>query len=127
MSHRDAKRRRRVCHARAGHHRRQNHQPLSARLHDAADRTRPVGGARDRLTPDSTQANLRNPLFWESYTGIIGAQLRYPNSALIAISTDAEQFRSIPTRAYQLRGLRIKVPSNYDPAARSYTGLWDGR
>src|SRR5207237_6640227 len=80
-----------------------------------------------RLTEDSTKSNLRNALYWDSTTGIIGARLRYPNSALVAISTDAEQFRSIPTRAYQLKGLRVKVPNNYDPVTRAYAGLWDGR
>lgn len=50
----------------------------------------------------------------------------YPNSATFGFSIDAAQFASIPRRAYHLRGRRIKVPTNYDPATRAYTGVWDG-
>lgn len=79
-----------------------------------------------RLTPDSTTSNLRNQTYWDSYTEIIDAKLRYPNSALVAIQIDASQFNRIPRRGYDIRGLRVKVPANYDPTTRSYSGTWDG-
>lgn len=79
-----------------------------------------------RITPDSTLANLQNKTFWDSYTEIIDAKLRYPNSALVAIQIDAAQFNRIPRRGYDIRGLRVRVPVNYDPATRQYSGVWDG-
>jgi len=79
-----------------------------------------------RITPDSTKANLRNQTWWASYTEIIDSKLRYPNTALVAIQIDAKQFQSIPRRGYHIRGLRVQVPSNYDPLTRTYTGVWDG-
>lgn len=79
-----------------------------------------------RITPDSTQANLQNKTYWDSLTEIIDARLRYPNSALVALQVDAAQFNRIPTRGYEIKGLRVRVPSNYNPATRQYTGHWDG-
>lgn len=79
-----------------------------------------------RITADSTQSNLQNKTFWDSYTEIIDAQLRYPNSALVALQVDAAQFQRIPRRGYKIKGLRVRVPINYDPATRSYSGTWDG-
>ncbi len=79
-----------------------------------------------RLTPDSTSGTLMNKTFIESVVEVIDAKLRYPNSALIGLTVDAEQFSSIPTRAYELYGRIIRVPSNYDPETRTYEGIWDG-
>lgn len=79
-----------------------------------------------RLTPDSTTQYLQNKTFFDSYTEIIDQKLRYPNSALVAISVDSSQFNSVPTRGYLLKGMRIKVPDNYDPVTRTYTGVWLG-
>lgn len=79
-----------------------------------------------RITADSTKQTLQNKTFWESYTEIINSKLRYPNSALVALGIDASQFQGIPRRGYQMKLLRIKVPVNYDPVARTYAGTWDG-
>jgi predicted phage tail protein len=79
-----------------------------------------------RLTADSTKSNLQNATWWDSYTEIIDAKLRYPNSAIVGVQVSAEQFNAIPTRGYLIRGLRIKVPNNYDPITREYAGAWDG-
>lgn len=79
-----------------------------------------------RITADSTQSNLSNATWWDSYTEIIDAKLRFPNSALCALQVDAEQFRAIPRRGYEIKGLVVKVPINYDPVTRVYSGLWDG-
>ena len=79
-----------------------------------------------RETVDSTSSALANATWWDSFTEIIDVKLSYPNSALSALSVDAEQFRSIPRRGYDIKGLKIRVPSNYDPVARTYTGTWDG-
>lgn len=79
-----------------------------------------------RETPDSTSSALQNKTFWDSLTTIIDEKLSYPLSALVALRVSAEQFQSVPTRGYDIRGLKIKVPSNYDPETRAYSGTWDG-
>ena len=79
-----------------------------------------------RLTADSTSVALVNATYWDSYTEIVEAQLTYPNSALVSIAIDSEKFGAIPSRGYELWGLLVKVPSNYDPVLRSYTGIWNG-
>ena len=79
-----------------------------------------------RITADSTQTSLQNKTFLESYTEVIESKLRYPNSALMALRVDASQFTSIPRRSYDLKLLRVRIPSNYFPETRSYAGVWDG-
>lgn len=79
-----------------------------------------------RITDDSDTATTTNAFGWESYTEISSLRLRYPNSAIGALRVSARQFSRIPTRAYDLLGLRVEVPSNYDPITRTYTGTWDG-
>lgn len=79
-----------------------------------------------RLTSDSTQSNMQNKTYLVSFTEIIDGKLRYPNSALVALTIDSQQFRSIPRRGYLVKLLRIKVPTNYDPTTRQYSGIWNG-
>jgi len=79
-----------------------------------------------RITPDSAASNLSNKTFWDSYTEIIDAKLTYPNSAIMAVMIDAKQFNNIPVRGYEISGILIKVPTNYDELTRVYTGTWDG-
>lgn len=79
-----------------------------------------------RLTADSTKATVQNATWWDTYTEIIDAKLRYPNSALMGMKIDSSQFQSIPTRGYDMKLLRVKVPTNYNTTTRAYTGSWDG-
>lgn len=79
-----------------------------------------------RISPDSSSSFLQNSTVWDSVTEVIDAKLRYPNSALVALSFDAAQFSQIPRRAYDVKLLRVRVPSNYNPTTRAYTGAWDG-
>jgi len=79
-----------------------------------------------RLTADSTADNLQNKTVWDSVTEIVDTKMRYPNSALVGLSVDASQFSNIPTRAYDMKLLRVRVPSNYNATNRTYTGSWDG-
>lgn len=79
-----------------------------------------------RITADSTTSSLQNDLYVDSYSEVVNSRLTYPNSALIGVSIDSEQFSSIPKRSYLVDGLIIRVPSNYDPTTHSYTGSWDG-
>lgn len=79
-----------------------------------------------RITPDSTSAAEVNEFRWASYTEVQSLKLRYPNSALARVRVGAQQFSRIPTRAYDVAGLIVRVPTNYDPIAKTYSGVWDG-
>jgi len=98
-----------------------------------------------RNTPDSTSVYLNNTTIWTSYTEIINEKLIYPDTAYVAYTVDAEKFgSSAPTRVYDLKGLLISVPDNYDPDTietleeqpllvggsenfiDAYTGAWGG-
>ncbi|MDN7427762.1 host specificity protein J [Burkholderia sp. AU45388] len=79
-----------------------------------------------RLTPDGTTQYIQDKTSVVSYAEVIDAKLSYPYSALVALQIDAEQFSSMPTRAYDVLGLLVKYPSNYNPKTRVYTGTWDG-
>ncbi|WMJ71321.1 phage tail protein [Stenotrophomonas sp. 24(2023)] len=79
-----------------------------------------------RLTANANSSTVADTVNVLSMTEIIDAKLRYPNCALAAVQVDASQFQNIPSRAYQLWGRVVRVPSNYDPLTRSYTGVWDG-
>lgn len=79
-----------------------------------------------RLTPNANSGTTADITVIDSVTEVIDGKLRYPMSALVGIQVDASQFRSIPTRAYHMRGRIIRVPSNYTPETRTYTGVWDG-
>ena len=79
-----------------------------------------------RLTPNSTSGAIADTTSVESSTEVIDAKLRYPGSAIIGLQFDASQFQSIPSRSFELLGRIIRVPSNYDPQSRTYSGVWDG-
>ncbi|VWC95816.1 host specificity protein J [Burkholderia contaminans] len=79
-----------------------------------------------RLTPDGTTQYIQDKTSVVSYAEVIDAKLSYPYSALVALQINAEQFSSMPTRAYDVLGLLVKYPSNYNPKTRVYTGTWDG-
>ncbi|WP_288431836.1 host specificity protein J [uncultured Stenotrophomonas sp.] len=79
-----------------------------------------------RLTPNANSSTVADTVNVISMTEIIDVKLRYPNCALAAIQIDGSQFQGKPTTAYRIWGRIIRVPSNYDPIARTYTGVWDG-
>lgn len=79
-----------------------------------------------RITDDSTTVRKQDQTWWDAYTEVIEAKLRYPNSALVGIRVDSSQFQNIPTRGYDAKLLRVRVPSNYNPTTRAYTGSWNG-
>ncbi|MCW7404489.1 host specificity protein J [Escherichia coli] len=80
-----------------------------------------------RVTADSTTDQLQNRTLWSSYTEIIDVKQCYPNTAIVGLQVDAEQFGDQQlTVNYHIRGRIIQVPSNYDPEKRTYSGIWDG-
>ncbi len=79
-----------------------------------------------RLTPNQNSNKIADTMLIAGYTEVIDAKLRYPNTALLYIEFDAEQFTNIPAVTVKCRARRWQVPSNYDPIAWTYTGTWDG-
>lgn len=79
-----------------------------------------------KISADSTHAYDQKRIVFESYTEIEAVKLRYPNSALVGVRIDSKNFQNIPTRGYDMKLLRIQVPSNYNATTRAYTGSWDG-
>jgi predicted phage tail protein len=90
----------------------------------------PVNIRVTRVTADSGSAKLMNAFSWQSYTEIVYAKLRYPNSALVGLRVDAEQFNSIPRRSYLVRGIKVAIPSNATVDSTTgrliYAGVWNG-
>jgi predicted phage tail protein len=83
-----------------------------------------------RITPDSTSVKLSDAFSWFSYTELIYQKLRYPNSAYVALRIDAEQFSSIPSRSYRIRGIKVRIPNNatvdINTGRLTYAGVWSG-
>ncbi|EAR6586756.1 DUF1983 domain-containing protein, partial [Salmonella enterica] len=80
-----------------------------------------------RITEDSTSDMLLNKTVWQGLTEIINLTQSYPGTALVGLKVDADQFGSQSvSRKFHCLGRIVLVPSNYDPNARAYAGLWDG-
>ncbi|STE44914.1 host specificity protein J [Escherichia coli] len=80
-----------------------------------------------KLTADANSAKIGDTMTLQSYTEVIDAKLRYPNTALLYIEFDSSQFNgSIPQISCEPRGRVIRVPDTYDPETRTYSGTWTG-
>ncbi|WP_277962052.1 phage tail protein [Pseudomonas sp. RIT-To-2] len=79
-----------------------------------------------RLTANQNTNKIADSMLVEGYTEVIDAKLRYPNTALLYMEFDAEQFSSIPAVTVRCKARKWPVPTNYDPIARTYSGVWDG-
>ena len=83
-----------------------------------------------RVSADAASSRVVNAFSWASYTEIVDGRLSYPNTALIASRASSEQFNSIPTRSFKIRGRKIAIPSNATvdlaTGALLYSGVWDG-
>lgn len=81
----------------------------------------------ERITPDSISASVRNATYIDSLTEIYGDVYTYPNSAIVAQKFSAESFSQIPKRAFDVKMLKVKIPSNYNPISKQYSPEpWDG-
>ncbi len=98
---------------------------LEAHVIDAPD-AKPFDIRVRRITPDSSSDLLSNGTIWNSYSEITDDNLSYPFSAVAGSVIDRDQYTDTPSRTYHLRGLIVDVPDNYDPIARTYSGLWTG-
>ncbi|MDE9631332.1 DUF1983 domain-containing protein [Citrobacter freundii] len=79
-----------------------------------------------RDTDDSTSQMLQNKTQVQAITEVIDARLRYPHTALLYVSFNAKSFSNIPKISCKPKGRVIRIPQNYDPIARTYSGTWDG-
>ncbi|MCO7375489.1 host specificity protein J, partial [Enterobacter hormaechei] len=80
-----------------------------------------------KITADANSAKIGDTMTLQSFTEVIDAKLRYPNTALLYIEFDSSQFNgSIPQISCEPRGRVIRVPDTYDPETRSYSGTWTG-
>ncbi|WP_424634542.1 host specificity protein J [Enterobacter hormaechei] len=80
-----------------------------------------------KITSDANSAKIGDTMMLQSFTEVIDAKLRYPNTALLYIEFDSSQFNgSIPQISCEPRGRVIRVPDTYDPETRTYSGTWAG-
>ncbi|KAB1593795.1 DUF1983 domain-containing protein [Burkholderia cepacia] len=79
-----------------------------------------------RITPNAHSSLIADTVNIEAITEVIDRKLRYPMTALVGMTFDARSFSQVPVRSYHVRGLIVRVPSNYDPERRAYSGAWDG-
>lgn len=79
-----------------------------------------------RITANQDNNRIADTMRVQAITEVVDAKLRYPNTALLFVQFDASQFQNIPQVAADVRGRKVRVPSNYDPVSRTYTGVWDG-
>ncbi|HBY9882607.1 TPA: DUF1983 domain-containing protein [Klebsiella pneumoniae] len=80
-----------------------------------------------KISPDANSVKVGDVMTLQSYTEVIDAKLRFPNTALLYIEFDSSQFNgSIPQISCEPRGRVIRVPDNYNPETREYTGVWTG-
>ncbi|HEM7896965.1 TPA: phage tail protein [Burkholderia cenocepacia] len=79
-----------------------------------------------RITPNAHSSLIADTVNIEAITEVIDRKLRYPMTALVGMTFDARSFSQVPVRSYHVRGLIVRVPSNYDPETRTYSGAWDG-
>lgn len=88
-----------------------------------------------RTSTNIISIKTQNELFVDSISVRGTNSYRYPNSVLAAIELSADQFGSIPSRSYEIKGLLLNVPSNYSPTVYNddgtvteavYAGTWDG-
>jgi predicted phage tail protein len=80
----------------------------------------------ERISPDSDDTSIFDELYWNAWSEHVKSNLAYPYSAYAVTNLDAEFFSSLPTRGFLMKGLKVRIPSNYDPIARTYNGSWNG-
>lgn len=80
-----------------------------------------------RITPNSTSDLIQDTMMIDAVAEVIDVKLSYPNTALLGVQYNAELFSNIAKMSVRLKGKIIRVPDNYDPVARTYTGIWTGK
>lgn len=81
----------------------------------------------DRVSPDNGSTTRANDIYFQTATEVKNAQISYDNRAVIGLTISAETTgSSYPTVSFKYKGIKVRVPSNYNPTTRTYTGVWDG-
>jgi predicted phage tail protein len=80
----------------------------------------------ERVTGDPTTTRISDDIYFKAIVGIIDRSFRYPNTALLGMKIGAENFSTVPRVSAELMGMKVKIPSNYNPYSRQYSGIWDG-
>lgn len=97
------------------------------RIEKPATATSQWGVRISRITPDSTITTTQNKTIVRGYTAQKDHKLTYPDTALVALTFDAQQFAGrIVSRQFEVRGIKVRTPDNYDSTTRVYSGLWTG-
>lgn len=79
-----------------------------------------------RLTANANSGRIADTMNIEAYTEVIDAKLAYPNTALLYVEFNAKQFQNIPKVTCRPKMTIVRVPDNYDPVTRQYSGVWTG-
>lgn len=79
-----------------------------------------------RLTGDPSSTSVSDDFYYKAIVGYIDSSFRYPNTALLGLKIGAESFTRVPAIGAELLGVKIKVPTNYNPFTRTYEGIWNG-
>lgn len=79
-----------------------------------------------RETGDSDSVRVQDDLIWRAIVGIYEQAYRYPNTALLGVKVGAENFTAVPKISADLYGIKVKIPTNYNPYTRQYSGIWNG-
>ncbi|MDH0655953.1 phage tail protein [Acinetobacter johnsonii] len=79
-----------------------------------------------RITPNSTSEYISDKMYVDALTEVIDLKLSYPNTAMLGLQYDAETFSNVAKISVDLKGVKLHVPSNYNPVTRTYAGMWDG-
>lgn len=78
-------------------------------------------------TSNDSESNLESSdLYWNDFQTRIYSRLSYPYTAMLGVGVDSDQFKDFPRVSILLRGLKVRIPSNYNPSTRAYSGVWDG-
>ena len=91
---------------------------------------RVVRTKKDAPPPNTDKQTEKDEIYWAGYTEKVNAKTTYPNSVLFGLKIDAEQFSSIPSRAYRIRGIKVSIPNNTTVDQNNgrliYNGVWNG-
>lgn len=88
-----------------------------------------------RNSSDNNNPSIINEFQFARYETIVDGKFSYPNVALLALQIGAKQFNNqIPKVSGKFYGIKMWVPKNYNPVARTYAtsgagtsgGIWDG-
>ena len=88
--------------------------------------TAPFSIQMQRLTQDIDDSSVHDDLYWSTWGENVTSNLAYPNTSYVVTELSSEFFSNLPTRGFLMKGLKVRIPNNYDPVNRTYSGGWNG-